>query len=588
MDQSDSIKSARQRGSLGEYLALSRSLGQFDSEAEFTLDLRHAFESLKKFTLAEPGNYLRYLVASAIARGADKVEVATGHRTLIVRDNGHPLEPPQAERVFVSLLNKPTRENAGLRYLAVGLWGARNWGCRSAEADFRTVRIRLTAEDVRIDPVLSEERDWNVVTVIERKGLGTMLSSLVTKQSWSHLRSALYCLRYAKADITLDGEPVNEAHPALSGPTIELEPREHPVPHHGWLAQSRHPDQPLSLIVHGIAYDINLEVGGVIHCEHLHADASFQRLVKTHTLHELLLSLRKHLRESAFAQLKSAAGALDGCRLALEFLHSDEGESFRAELFEKAVFESETGPVSLQELREKHLTNACLLLDSNLLLYQTLLNDLFYPLVLPSQKISGSAQEVLNSPALAIATDSGLAHCLRFTGTLDTPFTSALFDDTEEYMAKPEGPYGFQIVSLQRGFPLAGACGRLLELLHQAGSRLISRIHLGEFTAAQASPFFSCALHWIHRNEMIDKRFLGWQSYLRFRREAAPPASLAEILDGWELFYRGEDDQPSGHGRCLILNEREVELLDFHQIQPRYYNENNSPERPMRRIDLTP
>lgn len=586
MEREQKITNTPQAGSLEDYLALSRSLGEFESEAEFTVEVRHAFESLKKFTLADPGNYLRYLVASAVARKATRVEISTSARTLVVKDNGNSLKLEQAEILFASLLNSPTRDNVALRYLAVGLWGARNWGATSAEVSHPTFLLRLNQDEIALESTSPSEPSWNRITITEHKSVGSMLTALVSKLGWQHASGALHCLRFAPADITLNGKSIRERHPALNDPVLKIEPTPHPLPHRGRLALTLNSGHPLSLVVHGIAYEIQLPVSGIVYCNALNADASFQRLVKSRQLHELLKSLPTRLREGVFLLLTDASNALEVCRLALEYLQSNESEEFRAELLERAVLESLNGPVELRTLLQHHLDNACLLLDQKLQQYLPLLTNLFYPVAIPSDNLTTPVQELLTTPAHAVAVAEVGTHCIRFRLDSEAPFSALFFDDAEAYLAPPDGPNGFQIVCLKSGTAMALACLKLDDQIYHLGLRLLSRLHLGETTLDKTSRFFTNALHWLHQKDQMDNRFSAWLRYVRLRRESGRVVTLTELSEGWELLYRHPDDEPSEEFDCLILDQQEIELLEWNHIVLTHAHHTAAERLPMRRIEI--
>lgn len=99
--------------------------GVRDSMGVFTLDPREAERKLANFALARPQDYLLKLVQSAVASGAQEVQLRTSSSQVEVRWNGPPLDRQALPGLMGHLLSAHCpAEVRHLRHLAAGLRGA--------------------------------------------------------------------------------------------------------------------------------------------------------------------------------------------------------------------------------------------------------------------------------------------------------------------------------------------------------------------------------------------------------------------------------------------------------------------------------
>ncbi|MBI3929808.1 MAG: tetratricopeptide repeat protein [Armatimonadetes bacterium] len=192
-------------GRLHDLLEELRRAGSHDSEGRFTLDAGRARSLLREHQLADPEHWVLAVLTSAIAAGANFVEVHVDARGCRIQHDGSPLSRYELDNLFSWLLVRD-RERQTLRDLALGVNAALNLqpeslvlhcfdGSRSLLGSFHEQGIRVEEEPA--------DRPPGTVVELKRKNLGTPEAELIER-----------CFPWSSVPIRVNGRFVTGSTPA--------------------------------------------------------------------------------------------------------------------------------------------------------------------------------------------------------------------------------------------------------------------------------------------------------------------------------------------------------------------------------------
>lgn len=203
--------------SIDDYLKSAEGVGHFDSAGTFTLDQNHALQKLRRYQIAQPAEFSLALVASAIASGAEWIDIRSSPSSFHLEHDGAPIPHHQLVSLFSSLLMSNSEGDlAAVQELAYGL-NALLWlgpsrvhvTCRdeqqlsTLELGSRQLVVRKgepleTYGKVARRTVIAIEGLWRGVPQIARRGMGK--------------RPEIDCLRercaHSEVSLLVDGQPL--------------------------------------------------------------------------------------------------------------------------------------------------------------------------------------------------------------------------------------------------------------------------------------------------------------------------------------------------------------------------------------------
>ncbi len=108
--------------SLDGYIDSLKSDGRFDSVGAFSLDQARALQKLRRYQISDPADFSAALVASAVASGAQWIQMETPYGGFRLEHNGRSIPHHQLVTLFSSLLvTGPDQDLAPVQELAYGL-----------------------------------------------------------------------------------------------------------------------------------------------------------------------------------------------------------------------------------------------------------------------------------------------------------------------------------------------------------------------------------------------------------------------------------------------------------------------------------
>lgn len=559
-----------------QFLAASGAVGEHDGAGEFTLNLKQAMENLEKFTLVEPGFYVRYLVASAIARGATRIDLKTAVQTLLVEDDGVPFSFEQLSSALPSILNSQTSENAGRRYLAVGLCGARALGFRSASVSCRGGSLVLRNSQLELRPEGSGERTR--IEITEQRSFAGMAGRLFKRESpWEHVEIALRTFRYLTADLTLNGRRFARKHWVFEGPYIrigedrqkggkELAVVQTSLPISGYISLSASFEGPLSLILHGICFES--EVGAMcalIYCDELRLNASFQGLVQNEMFHALI-------EEIFFKRLVAGLeliGSAEAHPQIFEMVAKDL-RSLRRGLPEKirsAVEFSTIAGKPYSRLRMVYERAGYLPITDEMEVAESVLLELFPSCIRLDQIEVPESRAVLCGESCAVYRPEDRSYILRFDPTLMDHPCPCLPGGGSLPFGEEICPFGFQLIWTDLYTPQNDFLFQYDEFL-DFGRCVHKGVERGLFSLSRVRPFYLNLLEWLLDvgGALVKKQWV--RCCLVLEREDGELLTYATAMTLGPMPYTLEEEPKSGVPHALRLSGRELRLLrDFGEVE---------------------
>lgn len=564
--------------SLDDFLAVTRAAGLVESEGEFSVDLGKALESLQQFTLQQPRTYFRYLVASAVARGATYVKLETSRSSLLIRDDGRPLSFQELKTTFPSMMVRQSKDNAAQRLLGIGLCGARGLGFSSAEVHSSRAVLRFVKGRLEVSDEPGEPESF--VRITERRSLGKALSHFLRKDGWEHLRDGSRCLRLARAHITIDGEPVAELHKCQEGPVWKIgqdlqEPSpsfdilgasETELPYFGYLETQFDGGIPLSFVVHGIAFEEQNPrqgFGGAIYCDELKLDASFLGLVKD----KRLLGIQEELGEFAdqalitlLQQVRESPGPK--VQLLRRVALADQPRDWLERLLDVPITARDGEALTFAQVREQVRTLGFLKVEESLGDFESVLRYFFPSLIEWNQVTLPSARELLSQPSPVVLKFPLLPIVLRWEPTApERPFECRDFAEKNAPLSL-DGPRGLQLLALQPEVPLQQGLPDFDKRVVQVGSLAFRYLKLGLLEPAQASSLFLSLVEWGLKGQRLYRPDINaMMNALHFATEGGKLVDFPTLREAGAVVYTLESDKPSGSTDALRLSHREYDVL---------------------------
>ena len=559
-----------------KFLAASGAVGEHDGAGEFTLNLKQAMQNLEKFTLAEPGFYVRYLVASAIARGATRIELTTAVQTLKVEDNGASFSFDQLSSALPSILNSPTSENAGRRYLAVGLCGARALGFRSASVSCPGGCLVLQNSQLELSPQGSGEATR--IEITERRSLAGFAGKLLKRRSlWEHVETALQTFRYTTAELSLNGRALGSKHWVFEGPYIrigedqkkggrELAVVETSLPISGYISVSASFEGPLSLILHGICFESQASgMCALIYCDELRLNASFQGLVQNEMFQALVEEVF-FKRLVAGLELISSAEAhpqiFEMVAKALRSLRRGLPEKIRS-----AVEVSTIAGKPYSRLRMVYERAGYLPITDEMEVAESVLLELFPSCIRLNQIQVPESRAVLCGESCAVYRPEERPYILRFDPTLMDYPRPCLPDRGPLPFGEEICPFGFQLIWTDLYTPQNDFLFQYDEFL-DFGRCVHKGVERGLFSLSRVRPFFLNLLEWLLDvgGELAKKQWV--RCCLVLEREDGELLTYATAMKLGPIPYTLEEQPRSGGPHALRLSGRELRLLrDFGEVE---------------------
>ncbi|MCA9775547.1 MAG: hypothetical protein KC800_02475 [Candidatus Eremiobacteraeota bacterium] len=556
---------------LEEFLAASGAVGELAGRGEFSLNLTQAMQNLEKFTLSEPGFYVRYLVASAVARGATRIEVRTAVQTLVIEDDGVPFDFDSLTNALPALLNSQTTENAGRRYLAVGLCGARALGFRRASVTCPQASLVLEKSRLELMPRNSEVAGTRV-EITERKSLASFAGTLLKKQSlWEHVETALQTFRYLNAELTFNGQKMNLKHPVFQAPYVkigkpggarrgELACVETDLAISGYISLSSDFEGPLSLILHGICFESGLgSMCALIYCDELRLNASFQGLVQNEMFQSVVEEVALKQILAGLTQIAKAETDREVFDMVAATLGPLQGRM--PEAVETAVWQSSIAGRPYQDLRSTYERSGFLPIEAEMRVAATVLQVLFPACVRLNEVRVPDSLEVLRGASGAVYRPPERPYILRFDESLmERPCPCVPGGDSLP-MGDELAPHGFQLLWTELYAPQNDFLFQFNEF-RDFGLCVYRAVENGLFSMARVRPFFLNLLEWmldigghLARKEPV-------RGGLVLEQEDGRLLNYGTLLQtGGNVPYRLESEPRSGLTHALRLSDRELRLI---------------------------
>ena len=558
-----------------KFLAASGAVGEHDGAGEFTLNLKQAMQNLEKFTLAEPGFYVRYLVASAIARGATRIELKTAVQTLLVEDDGASFSFDQLRSALPSILNSQTSENAGRRYLAVGLCGARALGFRRASVSCPGGCLLLQNNQLELSPQGSGE--GTRIEITERRSLAGFAGKLLKRRSlWEHVETALQTFRYTTADLSLNGQTVGFRHPVFKGPYFrigkdgeksgeDLAVVRSSLPLSGYISLSAASEGPLSFILHGICFESQAgAICALVYCDELRLNASFQGLVQNEMFQALIREIASKRILVGLDLISSPEADPQIFEMVAQVLRSLRGRM--PEDIQRALEESTIAGKPYRRLREVYERAGYLPLTPEMEVAEAVLLELFPSCIRLSTVEVPESREVLCRKSGAVYAPLERPYVLRFDISLMEHPCPCLPGRESLPFGEEICPFGFQLVWTELYTPQNDFLFQFDEF-RDFGLCVHRAVQSGLFSLSRVRPFFLNLLEWLLDvgGELAKKQSV--RCCLVLEREDG------ELLTYWTAMTLGstpyilEGEPPIGIPHALRLNERELRLLgDFGEV----------------------
>ncbi len=296
----------KKRPYVDEFLEALRAQGETESTGQFTLDVRKALEKLQEYQFTDKFHYILSLVASAVAGGANFVDLDTRMGVLVLSYDGRPHALSELRNIYGTIFAQQNPDTAYLRELAIGLHGAGAVRPERSLVSWDSARARGVQMVVRPDQLLLTPLDTAPfeTSIVNRVVLRTALSS------FPELEAVTFHARHCRALVRVNGQEVHERRP------------DHlPVPFEGagfegllHLPPEREKGSA-HWVVHGVSYPATegfLMVFGHlrIHADDLLKDLSQSRLVDNPFKGELAIAVKREL-VCALARLGARAHELE-------------------------------------------------------------------------------------------------------------------------------------------------------------------------------------------------------------------------------------------------------------------------------------
>ena len=578
---------------LREFLEQSGQVGEQIDAGEFSINLKMAVERLREFTLLDPSLYIRYFVASSIARGASKVEVETSSGGTKVVDDGKSLSFDELSFLLPSLLQTPTPANVAGRYAAVGICGARSLDCRSVEITTPKATLKFENEKVNVEPCSGDGQQTLVVTK-ERKNLKSLVTNMFSKEASKTAENALFGYRYACCEVFLNGVKIRQGHPVLSGPYIEIDSDSAPpvtlapsklgviqthLPIRGWLDLRKESPCHLSLVLHGLSYEVeDAPVGGLIYCDCLKLDLSFQGLATEGLFQQIMDELPTMRRRGLLSLLGKVETAPFGVDLLLPEMNSvEEKKSWLPFLKESSFLGGR-----FETLKRQFESFGFLPISGELMTVEPFLRKLFGCCFQTGKAKREVAESFLLESQGFVFGLPQKTYFLRFDPeTCHRP--GRCFHLGKEIDPEiVDGPNGFQIVFFDSSYTFQHDLYFQFGELTEFGEAVAECVEVGLIPAERTRDFFLALLGWLVEVGGGLSRWRELKDYLVFERQDGASVTYPElkVLQSVPFSLIGETQSELSY--ALRLSVEELSLLEtFREVRL----ENASPT--MRRLDLS-
>ena len=499
------------------------------------------------------------------------MEVSKSGRALTVSDNGASFDYDGLAAALPSLLNPPTPESIAGRYLAVGLCGARSLGFKKASVRCPGATMLFTNDRLELSSEGQEER--TTVEVVERRTMRDIVTDILRKQSTQEAREALHCFRFAPCRVRLNTERISEIHAALMvccvkinsppAPPAGFRPSEEALvqtelPISGWLTLSDSVEAPLTFVVHGIAFDCeDSKVAGLIFCDELQLDLSFQSLVNNE-LHSKIKSELPKLKTAGILKLLADPESLAlAAELLASKLKTNEGKRWWTQELQRASFLGR----SYEELKSQFLELGFLPISRELEPATDLLGLLFPSLIRWERiKLPQAREILLQGPRITYAPERK-NYVLSFQPeSADRPGECLGFGELTSLVSPDEGPYGFQVICINIERSEQREYYFLYSELQAFGEMVAQCVTAGLFPQERVRGFFLNLIPWL----LSVRGGLSWRvdlrDYLVFERQDKGLVSYAEMRKR-RVPYTTQDQLPSHLAHALRLSQAELALL---------------------------
>lgn len=294
----------RQMEDLGVILEELYSVGTVESSGEFTLNADVALEKMARFQLAEPHLYLLCLVASAVAGGAERFDLAVDADDVVARWDGGSFSRLELDSLFSNMLvrGRDARQRS-LSELALGVRGALGsqprWVSVESWNGETGSRLVIRGEERSLESLVEHGPAFTRVHVKERLALGRLVKKWTSGLPEAHLVERR--CTYARMAVTVNGRLVSR-EPDLTG-CLQRRKLKHGVLGLGRGGElGRAGESVVTVVLDGVSFPrpLNLGTGEVrafLWTGELHKDLSQAGLVEDQAYLELVAELSRTVEE---------------------------------------------------------------------------------------------------------------------------------------------------------------------------------------------------------------------------------------------------------------------------------------------------